>query len=149
MDGYEAMRRIRARADGKDVKIIAVTASIFGDTSRGALWAGSDDIILKPFRDSELYDKIGNLLGAEYIYEEEYHAATEIPQNNVILKPVSSASLPRELVGQLREAAVNGDFHLLSELCGRVEEQDTHLAGVLRELAAKYDTQNILAVLKG
>ena len=75
MNGYEAIYRLRAAAGGKEIKIIAVTASIFGERGRAALDAGADDVILKPFREAELFEKIRNLLGAEYIYDDESPAA--------------------------------------------------------------------------
>jgi len=148
MDGYEAMRRIRAGAVGKDVKIIAVTASIFGETNREARGAGADDLILKPFGESELFVKIHTLLGAEYIYEEEAAPAIAVaPDEAMGTLPGALAGLPPELVSQLREAAINGDFNLLLELTGRVEAHDIRLAGTLRALAGKFDMQRILDLL--
>jgi CheY-like chemotaxis protein len=149
MDGYEAMRRVRACAGGKEVKIIAVTASIFGETSRDARGAGADEMILKPFGESELFVKIRALLGAEYLYEEEVPPASAAAKDGDMgeLKPGDLAGLPRELLAHLREAAINGDFHLLLELAGQVEALDKRLAGLLRALAGKFDTQRILDVL--
>ena len=148
MDGFEAIRRIRALPGGKEVEIIAVTASIFGEINRDALGAGADALILKPFREAELFAKMGNLLGAEYVYEETGPAA--IPAAGPVTGPdrAPAPGLPPDLYAQLREAAINGDFHLLLELTGRVEVLDKALAGALRALAAKFDTQSILNLLK-
>jgi len=63
------------------------------------------------------------------------------------LRKDALADLPRELVVKLRQAAINGDFHLLVELSRRVEAQDMRLAGVLRTLAGNFDTQRILDLL--
>ncbi|OGS28091.1 MAG: hypothetical protein A2297_07065 [Elusimicrobia bacterium RIFOXYB2_FULL_48_7] len=147
MDGYEAMRRIRASAGGKEVKIIAVTASIFEDTDPGAHKGEADDIILKPFRESELLAKMRNLLNAEYIYEETTPGAAGPAYDMEALKRNVPASLPEELISQLREAAVNGDFQLLLELSGRVELHDKPLAGALLGFAGRFETQNILNLL--
>jgi len=147
MDGYEAIRRIRARAGGKKVKVVAVTASIFGEINRDALGAGADELILKPFREAELFEKMRNLLGAEYTYEENAPAAVAAAGKMGALKPGALACLPPELISQLREAAINGDFHLLIDLTGRVEAQDIHLGGELRALAGKFNTQRILDLI--
>ena len=147
MDGYEAIRRIRAGAGGKEVKIIAVTASIFGEINRDALGAGADALILKPFREEELFEKMRNLIGAEYIYEEETPLLIAAAEDIGALKPGALAGLPRELIAQLREAAINGDFHLLIDLTGRVEARDIHLGGALRALAGKFNTQRILDLI--
>ena len=147
MDGYEAMRRIRARDDGKEVKIIAVTASIFGETNRDARGAGANDLILKPFGESELFLKMRDLLGMEYVYDEEIPPAIAPVEDIGALKPRVLAGLPKELVSRLRKAAIIGDVHLLIELAGLVEVHDALLAGVLRKLAGKFDTERILDLL--
>ena len=149
MDGYEAIRRIRAGAGGRAVKIIAVTASIFGEINKEACGAGADALILKPFREAELFEKMRTLLGAEYLYEEEAPAAGAGAGEAELggLKPGALARLPEELVSQICEAAVNGDFHFLLELTARVEAQDSHTAGMLRALAGKFNTERILALL--
>ena len=147
MDGYEAMRRVRNCAGGKEVKIIAVTASIFKETTPEVLLAGADDTILKPFRESELFEKIKALLSTEYVYEEKTPEAMAGLEALSALRQDALADLPRELVSKLREAAINGDFSLLTELTGRVEVQDLRLAGALRTLAGNFDTQRILDLL--
>ncbi|MDO8803954.1 MAG: response regulator [Elusimicrobiota bacterium] len=148
MDGYEAIRRIRAGAGGRKVKIIAVTASIFGEINREALGAGADALILKPFREAELFEKMRTLLGAEYVYEGESSAADPGTENTGPRMREAVADLPLELVSQLREAAINGDFHLLLELTVRVGAQNIHVASALRALAGKFDTKRILELLK-
>lgn len=145
MDGYEAMRRIRAGAGGKEAKIIVVTASVFGETNLEATGAGADDLILKPFRESELFEKIQNLLGAEYIYEEEAPAAIAGPADTEMLKSALTG-LPPELISQLRKAVYNGDFDRLAELAGQVETHNISLAVMLRRLAEDFDMQGILAL---
>ena len=147
MDGYEATRRVRALPGGKEVKIIAVTASIFGEINRDALAAGADNLMLKPFREAELFEKMGSLLGAEYVYEEEASAGYAGEQTAGTLLPGSVGGLPPELAARLRKAAVAGDFQLLMELADSVEAQNARLAATLRALAEKFDTQRILALL--
>lgn len=147
MDGYEAIRLLRSGEGGKDVKIIAVTASIFKEASSGVVSGGADAIILKPFMEAELFEKMRVLLGAEYVYDEEAAAAVAGLEDMTALRKDALADLPEELVYKLREAAINGDFHQLVELTTRVEAQDRRLAGVLRTLAGNFDTQRILDLL--
>ena len=71
MDGYEAIRRIRAADGGAEVKIIAVTASVFEEKRDEVLDTGADDFLSKPFHITELLEKIRVVLGAEYVYEEK------------------------------------------------------------------------------
>ncbi len=147
MDGYEAIRRIRAGEGGGEVKIIAVTASVFKEAGVGIISGGADTVMLKPFREAELFDKIGGLLGAEYVYAEEPAAAEAGLEDTDLLRKNALADLPAGLVARLRDAATNGDFHLLVELTASVETQNPRLAGALRTLAGNFDTQRILDLL--
>src|SRR6185436_10129796 len=53
MDGHEAIRRISAMAGGKELKIIAVTASAMEENRQALMEVGADDFIGKPFREAE------------------------------------------------------------------------------------------------
>jgi CheY-like chemotaxis protein len=54
MDGYQAMRHIRARHGSQAVRIIAVTASAFEDDAPEIARSGADELVRKPFRVDEL-----------------------------------------------------------------------------------------------
>ncbi len=54
MNGIEAVRAIRGEAALKDVKVIAVTASVFPEFREKAIQEGFDDFLGKPFRTEEL-----------------------------------------------------------------------------------------------
>ena len=66
MDGLEATRRIRARADGPpQVPIIALTAHALASDRDKALAAGADDYHTKPVELPHLLEQIEGLLGAK------------------------------------------------------------------------------------
>jgi len=48
---------------GREVKIVAVTASAFTEQRDEMLAAGMDDFVRKPYRASELYECLGRQLG--------------------------------------------------------------------------------------
>jgi signal transduction histidine kinase/ActR/RegA family two-component response regulator len=48
MDGYEAIRRIRAQAQFADMPVVALTAKAGDDDRQNCLSAGADDIVVKP-----------------------------------------------------------------------------------------------------
>ena len=63
MDGFEAIRRIRARGDKKSTSaIIVVTADTAVDLREKCLAEGADDVILKPVAMNALFDAIGRML---------------------------------------------------------------------------------------
>ena len=147
MDGYEAMRRIRASPGGADVAIIGVTASAFAEMRQGVFDAGVDDFLAKPFREGELFDKIGTLLGVRYVYEEE---PEEIERRAAeTLDAAVIAMLPSDLVARLGDAAAGGDFDAILGLADEVKRHDDRAAVALRTLAERFDTESILAALPG
>jgi signal transduction histidine kinase/ligand-binding sensor domain-containing protein/ActR/RegA family two-component response regulator len=70
MDGLESTQRIRELPQGKDVKIIALTASAFQEERNEMLKGGADDCLSKPYRATEIYASVAKYLGVEYLYED-------------------------------------------------------------------------------
>jgi CheY-like chemotaxis protein len=67
MDGFEAIRRIRARGDAKaDLPIIVVTADTAIDLRERCLADGADDVLFKPVAMDALFDAIGRMLAKGY-----------------------------------------------------------------------------------
>ena len=63
LDGWEAVRRLKANAKLRDIPIIALTAhAMRGDRER-ALQCGCEDYLSKPIDESLLFDKIKRFLG--------------------------------------------------------------------------------------
>jgi two-component system, OmpR family, response regulator QseB len=64
-DGYETIRRIRARGDAKgDIPIIVVTADTAVDLRERCLAIGADDVLFKPVAMDALFDSIGRVLAS-------------------------------------------------------------------------------------
>jgi CheY-like chemotaxis protein len=147
VDGYEAIRRIRASVRGKDTRIIAVTASAFEETRQEMLTTGADDFVSKPFRETELFEKIGRLLGVKYVYAEEAVSVAAEPKAFEALTPESLNGLPGELVRQIRESTINADFDRMLELIQQAATHDAGAANGLRSLAERFDYQKLLDLL--
>ncbi|HET6462134.1 MAG TPA: PAS domain S-box protein, partial [Syntrophales bacterium] len=139
MDGYEAIRRIRASGGGKDVRIIAVTASAFEETRQEVIADGADDFISKPFREMELLEKIGRVLGVKYVYAEEAISAAAKPEALEALTSEELTGLPGELVRQIREATINADLDRMLELIQQAATHDARAAHGMRSLAERFD----------
>jgi CheY-like chemotaxis protein len=66
MDGFTAIRHIRARKDQKAaVPVIVLTADNGHDIRDQALAAGADDLLLKPVQMESLFDVIARVIAGE------------------------------------------------------------------------------------
>lgn len=63
MDGFEVIRRVRAREDAKrSLPIIVVTADTAIDLTERCIAAGADEVLFKPVAMDALFDAIGRIL---------------------------------------------------------------------------------------
>lgn len=63
MDGFEVIRRVRARDDAKRMlPIVIVTADTAIDLTERCLAAGADEVLFKPVAMDALFDAIGRIL---------------------------------------------------------------------------------------
>jgi CheY-like chemotaxis protein len=142
MDGHEAIRRIRAIPGGREVKIIAVTASAMDDNRQELMEVGADDFIGKPFREAELFQKIHAHVGVEYVYAE--HPAAAAREGGAELTPESLAGWPPDLIDPMREAVVTADLDQLLAMIQGVEARHPRVARGLRRLAEAFQYQKLL-----
>lgn len=68
MDGMEATRRIKETDTGAGIRIVALTAHALEDERREILQAGCDDVIRKPYRDSDIFEALAKHLGVRFQY---------------------------------------------------------------------------------
>ena len=139
MDGYEAVRRIKSTEKGKHLPIVALTASSFEDERKKALTLGMHGHIRKPFRESELFGTIGNILGIKYIYEEDtnFDQQKYPTDDEAIIADIGKLS--KKLLRQMQEAVEVADLDLLIELINRIDAKNSDLALHLMTLANNYD----------
>jgi PAS domain S-box-containing protein len=148
MDGYEATRRIKSMNKGKQTPIIALTASSFEDEHSKVMSLGMQGHIRKPFRENELFGAIGNILGIEYIYEDE-RPATEKKyhtENDTIVEDI--AKLPENLVSQMLDAIAIADLDLLIKLINNIDPANSELSQQLMTLANNYDYHYLRQILR-
>jgi CheY-like chemotaxis protein len=144
MDGYQATKLIRMAPEGSEVAIIGVTAGAFAEMRERVLASGVDEFVAKPFDEDELFEKMGDLLGARYVYDDE--SVTERPVVDA-LGPGALSALPAELASRIRAATLIADFDVLFALADETERTDERLAEGLRGLSRRFDAEGILAAL--
>ncbi len=143
MDGLEATQRIRALPGGQDVKIVAVTASVFKDQQQQMLDAGMDDFVRKPFRFNEIYDCLAKHLGVRYLYK----AAEAEAAPHVELTPAMLAVLPAAMRRDLKDALESLNTARIEAVIGEVSRVDEALARSLSRLTEDFEYPVILAAL--
>ncbi|WP_300449733.1 ATP-binding protein [Accumulibacter sp.] len=143
MGGLEATQSIRRLEGGLDVKIVALTASVFADQRGEILAAGPDDILHKPFRPNEIFDCLERLLGVRYVHQE---GAATTPA--AVETPLDCTALPEDLRQELIDALVILDTMHIDALIGRIDELDAALGQSLRRYADAFDFGSIEKALR-
>lgn len=150
MDGYAVVRRIRKMTVPIQPVIIALTAIPFEEERLTLLAEGCDDFIRKPFLKSEIYEKLAQHLGLEFVYAEP---ATPAPAIEELTQPDIAAlqqmihALPVAWRDALREATVNAEVHLILECIEQIQAQQPLLARALKRFADDYDHDTMLMLL--
>ena len=144
MDGMEATRTIRELPDGKDVKIVAVTASVFTEQQQEMLDAGMDDFVRKPYRPEEIYNSLAKQLGVRYVYRAAEAVAEASPAAAITGRLAALPAVTRE---ELADALESLDSERIAATILQIGQADAELGRLLRRLAADFDYPAILDAL--
>jgi PAS domain S-box-containing protein len=120
MNGIEAVKEIRSDPDLKDMKVIAVTASVFPEFREKAINAGFDDFLGKPFRTEELIQIIKNNLDVEFVQDDDHPDGAPDSETEAAL----GSELAARVAGQIREAVKLGNITALNSLASELESED-------------------------
>lgn len=148
MDGFEVARRLRA-AHASGLKILVLTADVSEGVRERATAAGADALMLKPFRDAELLERIGELTGVEYERRGlDGSTGAETSQGHGLEPAAETAGqLPPALVAALRTALVTAEHAALLELTTQVTRLDEPLGRLITEMLQRYDYAAVEALL--
>ncbi|MEN6461880.1 MAG: PAS domain S-box protein [Syntrophomonas sp.] len=149
MDGYEAIRYIKAQEKGRQIPIIAVTASAFDEDKRQVLACGADDYIRKPFNETDVFKTIKNCIGIRYAYGAEN--VSVVSNDKMDTAPLTSGmlgDLPDNLVNLIKEAAASADFYTLLELLDQLQDKSPEVTERLRDLTNDFQYEQILKLFE-
>jgi len=145
MDGLAVARALRHDPATRGLPILAVSASASDYTREEALQAGCSDFLPKPIRASELLERLGRLLGLDWITQaprEPAVAECELAPN----PPGSAAAIDAGAADEIYDLAMKGE---IKALLARVEialQDDPPGARVyeeLRRLAKNFDMKAV------
>ena len=147
MDGYEATRRIKLLEKGAQTPVIAMTTNIFEGEINRIETMGIQGYICKPFRENDLFDTIGKVLGIKFIYEDEtltsqtkYFYDDEVIAANIL-------RLSASLVLQMQNAVAVADINRLKKLITSIDADNSQLAQHLMTMAKNYDYNRLQKLL--
>lgn len=145
MDGIEATRCIRELEGGREVKIVAVTASAFASERDLVMAAGMDDFLRKPYRWAEVFECLKLHLGVRYAVQEGVAADGDAGA----LQPEALAALPAELRADFEDALISLDSKRIAEVIDAISVRDAALGGLLARRAARFAYTSILDAING
>ena len=138
MDGYEATRRIKSTEKGQKTPIIALTASTFEDELNKIKALEMHGYIRKPFRENDLFNTIGKILGIKYIYENVTEVQPTNYNHDIDTIELDIKKLPNSLLLKMQNALDVADLDLLVQLINTIKDNSV-LSKTLLNLAADYD----------
>ncbi len=136
MDGIEAARRIRALAGGKDVKIVASTASVQHPDAAGSMNGLMDDLVVKPFTSDAVFACLRQHLGVPYRAGESALIPSAGLSGN--LPPASLRALPDGLRAELKDAILALNTDRIAAAIQRISALDPVLGSALTRAAGQF-----------
>ena len=113
------------------------------------LEAGCDDFVTKPYRESTIFEKLTEHIGARFRYEAEPAGEEAAPEEDeAALTSDRLSALPRELVNELHGALVVGNVKDAQFAVDNIGQHDTALADELRRLVRGYQFDEILDTIE-
>lgn len=148
MDGYETTRQIKKASQGKKTTIIAVSASVFEDKKEDALSAGCEDFIAKPFKESEVFEKIKKHLGLEYVIKELPRQEDILLENHRQTLPAKKLNdLPVEWKISMIQAIEHVDLEEILIYINQLRKQDDTLASAIQARIDQFEYEQVIEAL--
>ena len=146
LDGYATTKYIKNTFEGKDIPIIAVTASAFEELRKEIYNLGVNAYVRKPFSEYEIFEAIQSCLDVKYLYAKENaeHGVFE----QFLLTAESLADIPIELVKKMLQATTTADLYLLFKLIGQIAPEHTQVSKKLRELAESFQYETLIRLFE-
>jgi signal transduction histidine kinase/CheY-like chemotaxis protein len=130
LDGFEAIGEIRRTEELRDIRVVAVSASVASTIRDECLRLGFDDFLAKPFRDSELLRIMRRLLELEWTHRPGGATGTpsKASEDDAELVP------PIEELRDLMEQVASGNIRGITAAADRLRDADERYAVFARRV---------------
>jgi len=147
MDGYEATRQIKAKAQaaGRKVVVVALTASAFEEDRAAILGAGCDDFVRKPFRENDIFETLTRHLGVRFTYEEE-EAVAAVSETPTAELSAAFHVQPDAWRNDFQQALIELDGNQMLALVTQIQASAPSLADVIRQWLRDFEYEKIMQI---
>ncbi|MBI4851663.1 MAG: response regulator [Acidobacteria bacterium] len=155
LDGYQATKLIRKLEKEKTILkptiIIALTASAFKQDESESLNCGCNDVLTKPFRETEIFEILAKYLKVEFLYE-DIHQQSIVNLPNQSLKEIFEkerlAQLPSEWLREFTEALTICDTDKAETLVDQIMQKDLELAKQMQSMINNLQVDKLLDLIE-
>lgn len=155
LDGYEATKQIRklelANSSLKPTVIIALTASAFKQEEVEILSCGCNDILTKPFRETEIFDILAKYLKIEFLYEQTNLEKSKTLPDKLLTETFEKTrlnQLPKELIKELTQALIICDTDRAETIVDQIKEKDSELAIQMQSMISNLQVDKLLDLIE-
>jgi PAS domain S-box-containing protein len=146
MDGYEATRHIRKLPGGKQIKILALTASVFKEQEDAILAVGFDAVLHKPYNEAAIFNAMAEQLGPHYVYEED----NDLIKQNALpsLSSDDLVNLSEEWLNEFLTATQLGDIEAMLLLTKALPATESETKATLDRYINDFQMDTLIMILE-
>jgi CheY-like chemotaxis protein len=145
LDGFEAVRRLRAAPSTALTPIVALSASAFDDTAQKSAINGCTAFFSKPVRFEPIVEMLGRELDLVWI---EKSLEPQTPAEAIGDTALGLAGIKEPDLAELLAFAQHGDIAALVRKLDAATDIEPSLLMRLRELSRRYDMKGIRDLLR-
>jgi len=149
MNGEKATQVIRSLPGGKDVVIIALTASATAEDKKHLDEVGVDDYAVKPYKFQEIYSLIKKYFDVEYIYEEKDMTLLHKEENDYSFDTLKKeiATLDETMLDELYNSAILLNADDMQDVLEKINEQNEVLYSLVLKVIKNINYGDILKAI--
>jgi DNA-binding response OmpR family regulator len=144
VNGSEVPVRLIKEHGKENLKVMAITASVFDHQRRQFLEQGFDEFVAKPVRVEVVLEMVANLRGVTFEYEDRAEAGSDSINLGRIALPYE---IKEEFFRAIETSSVTDIRHQIEEVT-KLGARELELADYLQTLSESYDTPAIQSTLE-
>jgi len=149
MSGEVATETIRNLHNGKDVIIVALTASAFTEEQEKIMASGMDDYLSKPYSTFEIYDMLKKHLHLNYIYKQSEENSSKQEQTYTKDELIELFSeLESEVINELYNVTLLLDQNAIKNMIKSIKKDNVKLADIIQNMNNNFQHELILNLLE-